>query len=66
MTTRTITYGVTEEELVLAWRVEELIRAGYDLNTANALAKRSYVDLHEATGLVRRGCPPRTAARILL
>ncbi len=66
MTTDTITHKVSEEELVLAWRIEELVRAGYEFETADALAKRTYVDLHEATRLVRLGCPPETAARILL
>ena len=66
MTTRTVAYKVSEEDLVLAWRIAELVRAGYDFDTADLLAKRTYVDLHAATDLVGRGCPPQTAARILL
>ena len=56
----------TEEERVIDWRAGELIRAGYEHTTALELALRSDVDLHLAVALVRRGCPPGTAARILL
>jgi hypothetical protein len=55
-----------EAERVLGWRLEELERAGYDRLSARELAERSYVDLHLATSLVRGGCPPDTALRILL
>ena len=43
-----------------------LVRAGYDFGTADLLTKRTDVDLHAATRLLRRGCPPETATRILL
>jgi hypothetical protein len=56
----------TEEERVLFWRAEELVRAGYDDETAIELAMETDVDLHRAIALRRRGCPPRTALRILL
>jgi hypothetical protein len=55
-----------EEAEVLAWRAEELVRAGYDGNNALMLALERRVDLHAAVDLVRRGCPPDLAARILL
>ena len=55
-----------EEQLVTGWRLEELRRAGYDERSALLLALRGEVDLHVATDLVRRGCPPATALRILL
>lgn len=56
----------TECERIERWRVEELARAGYDADDAVELAGRRYVDLHLAVELLERGCPPRTALRILL
>jgi hypothetical protein len=56
----------TESERIERWRVEELARAGYDADDAAELAGRRYVDLHLAIELLERGCPPRTALRILL
>ena len=51
---------------VLGWRIEQLIRVGFDSDAAFVLALDRSVDLHEATELVRRGCPPNTAFRILI
>ena len=51
---------------VLGWRIEQLIAVGFDSDSAFVLALDRSVDLHEATELVRRGCPPETAFRILL
>jgi rRNA processing protein Krr1/Pno1 len=51
---------------VLGWRVEQLITAGFDSDAAFVLALDRTVDLHEAIALVRRGCPPQTALRILI
>ena len=56
----------TEEERVFLWRNTSLLAAGYDLRNALKLALRSEVDLHVAVRLGRAGCPPDTAARILL
>lgn len=56
----------TEDARVVNWRAEELIRAGFDEFDALDLALERHVDLHQAIELVRRGCPPATAARILL
>jgi hypothetical protein len=56
----------TEAEIILRWRFDELVRAGYDVGTALLLASHVEIDLHDATGLVRRGCPADTAVRILL
>lgn len=56
----------TEDELVLDWRLEQLVRAGYDDRTASELAFRNDVDLHLATDLLRMGCPPEIALNILL
>ena len=51
---------------VLGWRIEQLIAAGFDSDAAFVLALDRSVDLHDATELVRRGCPPQTALRILI
>ena len=57
----------TEGERVEAWRLEELMRAGYPSELARELASRVDVDLHTAVALVSdQGCPPEVAARILL
>lgn len=57
--------GWTEEERILAWRIETLLRAGYDRRAAIELAERPEVDLHAAARLRERGCPVETALRIL-
>jgi hypothetical protein len=62
----TLTPAAAELDPVQQWRLQELVRAGYPPYEALLLSRRSDVDLHEATRLVRRGCPARTAARILL
>lgn len=51
---------------VYCWRMERLIDAGYNQLVADLLAAATRVDLHEAIGLLGRGCPPDTAVRILL
>jgi hypothetical protein len=56
----------TEEERVQEWREEELLRAGYPNPLARRLALRHDIDLHQAVDLVRAGCDPKLAARILL
>lgn len=61
-----VTYKELEAERVVAWRREELERAGYGMAAANDLGERTDVDLHLAIALVRGGCPPETAVRILL
>jgi hypothetical protein len=59
---------VQDEEIynVRCWRYAELLRAGFEDDDAIELAFHHDIDLHEATGLVRRGCPSSTAVRILL
>jgi len=59
---------IIESELdrIVRWRSEELERAGYSPDGAAALAARLEVDLHEAIDLVKGGCPPDIALRILL
>jgi hypothetical protein len=56
----------SEAEAILRWRFEALVRSGYDIGSALVLASHVEVDLHQATGLVDRGCPADTALRILL
>ena len=55
-----------EDERVVNWRIEELLRAGYDEFDALDLALDRNVDLHRAVGLVRSGCPSKLAVQILL
>jgi hypothetical protein len=56
----------TELERIERWRAEELERAGYEPRAAGRLAVRHDVDLHLATSLLERGCPPELALKILL
>ena len=54
------------ETLVVRWRAETLVRAGFTTPAAVNLAASKHVDLHAAVQLVKDGCPPETALRILL
>lgn len=56
----------TQEERVIAWRIESLLRVGYDDYAAIDLAESRHVDLHLACRLLDSGCPVETALRILL
>jgi hypothetical protein len=56
----------SEAEAILRWRFEELVRSGYDIGSALVLASHVEIDLHDASSLCRRGCPPDTSLRILL
>ena len=51
---------------VLGWRIERLMAVGFDSDAAFVLALDRTVDLHDATELVKRGCAPETAFRILI
>lgn len=66
MSTATLARKVTAGNTARRWRLEELIRAGYAPGDALVLSGRPGVDLHVAVNLLKRGCPPRTAVRILL
>jgi hypothetical protein len=57
---------IDEAAEVLAWRFDALCRTGFDLDAAAVLAANVEVDLHQAIELVRRGCSPELASRILL
>lgn len=50
---------------VTSWRVERLLAAGYDEESALVLALDRDVDLHRAVSLLERGCPVDTALAIL-
>ena len=50
---------------ILSWRLEQLTLAGYGPDEAKLLARRSDIDLHAATDLLRNGCPPELAMAIL-
>lgn len=65
-TTESEQVDAPELDEVLRWRFEVLVRAGYDVGNAMIVASRAEVDLHRATDLVQRGCPPDTALRIVL
>ena len=56
----------TEDDRVARWRLEQLLRAGYQETDALLLAETTQIDLHLATDLLRRGCAADTALRILL
>jgi hypothetical protein len=66
MTTTELKKTRVSDEEVVAWRMEQLLRAGADPFCAVILAKRSGVDLHNAVDLLERGCPSKTALEILL
>ena len=59
---------LTREELdLLAWRFEQLVDHGYEVEDAMNLARARYVDLELARSLTaKHGCPPAVAAQILL
>jgi hypothetical protein len=56
----------TEEDAVVRWRFDALVRAGCTWGSALRLAKRRDVDLRLAERLADEGCPPEIALRILL
>ena len=55
----------SEEDLVVAWRINRLCDVGCSAGLAEVLARDSRYDLHALLELVDRGCPPQLAARIL-
>jgi len=59
-------HDATEIERIEVWRAEALEKAGYDPSSAALLAMRHDVDLHDAVGLLERGCPAELALQILL
>ena len=55
-----------ETDLVEAWRAEQLEVAGYGAAAAAELAGRQDVDLHVAVEMLKHGCSPELALKILL
>jgi hypothetical protein len=55
-----------EHANVVAWRDCELVRAGYPLDIARALAEHEDIDLHKAVDMLNHGCPAELALSILL
>ena len=55
-----------EQTAVLEWRFSQLAKSGYGIEDAIMLATHTDIDLHHASDLVARGCPPALALRILL
>jgi len=66
MSTADLAYPETEEQRIESWRMEALEGAGYDRRAAAILACRKDVDLHQAMSLLKNGCAPELALRILL
>ena len=54
---------VEKQDPVHGWRVARLARLGIPWPVAEVAA--GHVDWHQMAALVQRGCPPRTALRIL-
>lgn len=53
-------------EAAFEWRLENLLRAGYDERSSLLIALTPEIDLHSAIELLERGCALPTALRILL
>jgi hypothetical protein len=66
VTTQVVLADETERERVIRWRVEQLAKVGYSWPAAMVIAANTQVDLHTAVDMVRRGCNPDVAMRILL
>jgi hypothetical protein len=56
----------SEMDRIEQWRHEALERAGYDPEAAIVLAASHDIDLHDAVGLLERGCSVELALQILL
>jgi hypothetical protein len=66
MTVAELQRGHATEDEVVAWRREQLRRAGCRRFEAEVLARELTVDLHEAVALLERGCPSKVALEILI
>lgn len=53
-----------EHDQVLAWRTRRLLELGYPVDQAIRHATEP-LDLHDVENLIRRGCAPELAVRIL-
>lgn len=59
-------FSDTEDDKIVRWRAQELERGGYSAEQARELALRHDIDLHTAVELLRRGCSPELAMKILI
>ena len=66
MTAAELLQARANDDQVVAWRREQLRRAGCRRFEAEVLARELGVDLHEAVELLESGCPSRIALNILL
>ena len=53
------------DQVVAAWRRDQLVAAGFGLPAARRLGRDPRYDLHALLDLVGRGSPPELAERIL-
>jgi hypothetical protein len=53
------------EQVVAAWRRDQLVAVGFGLPAARRLGRDARYDLHALLDLVGRGCAPELAERIL-
>ena len=53
------------DQVVTAWRRDQLVAAGFGLPAARRLGRDPRYDLHALLDLVGRGCPPELAERIV-
>jgi hypothetical protein len=51
---------------VEAWRLHQLLNAGWQHHRAELIANRVDIDLHLANELLQHGCPQKLALKILL
>ena len=58
-------HTVDEQSKVEAWRLQQLLNAGYTNHRANTIANNPNINLHTALDLIRHGCPQTTALKIL-
>jgi hypothetical protein len=54
-----------ERDDVVGWRIERLLAAGYDGESALGLALDRSVDVHVAVTILEHGCPVETSLQIL-
>ena len=66
MTVAELQRALATENEVVAWRRDQLRRAGCRRFEAEVLARETKVDLHAAVELLQRGCSPKLALEILL
>jgi hypothetical protein len=58
------TPGVDDRPKVRAWRIKQLVAAGYMVGEAQVIAG-SEADLHRAVEMLEQGCDPALAVKIL-